>query len=56
MCDIFECPEMSDRSLRFQVYTERSTGNYEGRSITRDSHRYRNGKKTSESTLRYSMV
>jgi hypothetical protein len=30
LCDIFECPELSDKKLAFQVYTDRETGNYEG--------------------------
>lgn len=29
LCDIFECPEMSYKEGRYQVYTMRSDGSYE---------------------------
>lgn len=35
MCDIFECPELSEKSLRLQVFTKRSH-NYEGKPDPRD--------------------
>ena len=36
LCDIFECPEFSEKVLRLQVYKDRSDGNYEGRPDFRD--------------------
>jgi hypothetical protein len=36
LCDIFECPEFSEKTLRYQVYMDRSDGNYEGKLDFRD--------------------
>ena len=30
LCDVFECPELSAKTLRLQVYMERTDFNYEG--------------------------
>jgi len=30
LCDVFECPELPQKALRLQVFTERTDGNYEG--------------------------
>ena len=42
LCDIFECPELSFKKLGFQVYMERSTGNYEGNTDKRQNNYRRN--------------
>ena len=41
LCDIFECPEFSEKALRLQVYTERSDSNYEGSIDLRDGKKKR---------------
>lgn len=37
LCDIFECPELSEKVLRLQVYRDRTTSNYEGKVDPRSS-------------------
>ena len=32
LCDIFECPEFSEKALKLQVYRERTDENYEGKN------------------------
>lgn len=51
LCDFFECPELSEKILRTQVYKERTDGNYEGKPD------FRNGKNKKDrlSTFRYEM-
>jgi hypothetical protein len=61
LCDIFECPEFSEKALKAQVYTERSDGNYEGKPDFRDGPR-KGGKnkgkaeQTSQIPFRWEMV
>ena len=43
LCDIFECPELSFKALRFQVYTQRTDGNYDNKHDQR--HTYKRTKK-----------
>lgn len=56
LCDIFECPELSQKTLRLQVYMERTDFNYEG---SPDYRMGLGGKKKQESELapfRYEMM
>ena len=43
LCDMFECPALSDRTLRFQVFMDRSDGNYEGRVDPRNAKNVKSG-------------
>ena len=58
LCDIFECPEFSEKTLKLQVYTDRTDGNYEGRPDYRDgsSNRKRAGEKSTIKPFRYEMM
>ena len=59
LCDIFECPELSEKKLRLQVYTERTNGNYEGKRDMRDgTQKKKNGQSRPDKlpTFRYEMV
>ena len=39
MCDIFECPELGFKKLKFQVFMDRTDFNYEGRKDYKDRKR-----------------
>jgi hypothetical protein len=54
LCDIFECPEFSDTRLKTSVYTERTSGIYEGRHI-KGKRQPREAPKTDKS-FKYDMV
>ena len=61
LCDIFECPEFSEKILKFQTYTQRTDGNYEGKIDLRDgtskSSRRRNSNTNEKlAPFRYEMI
>jgi hypothetical protein len=56
LCDIFECPEFSEKRLRLQVYKDRTDQNYEGKIDYRDGTRKARSTPSKIAPFRYEMV
>ena len=56
LCDIFECPEFSEKILRLQVFKDRTDGNYEGKADYRDGQKKKRGPQDKMPPYRYEMM